>query len=139
MEPAAPTAAPLLSGRAATAARRPHASPAPGGLWEGGVFPVTLSFTEDYPTASPKASFPAGFFHPNVFGSGVVCLNILKTDSGWRPGITVKQILLGIQDLLETPNNGDAANAQAHHLFHNPAKYITRVKEEVRKYTPGSA
>ena len=100
------------------------------------MYPVTLTFTEDYPTAAPSAAFPAGFFHPNIFGSGLVCLSILKSAGGWRPGITVKQILLGIQELLDAPNNNDAAHAMAYQLFKNPPKYVLRVKEEVRKYTP---
>ena len=28
--------------------------------------------------------------------AGTVCLDILNEDAGWRPGITVKQALLGI-------------------------------------------
>lgn len=40
---------------------------------------------------------PQGFFHPNIYPSGTVCLSILNEDEGWKPCITVKQILLGIQ------------------------------------------
>lgn len=65
--------------------------------WEGGFFPLTMEFTDDYPTKPPKCKFPAGFFHPNIYPSGTVCLSILNEDEGWRPSITVKQILLGIQ------------------------------------------
>ncbi|XP_054793711.1 SUMO-conjugating enzyme SCE1-like isoform X4 [Prosopis cineraria] len=49
------------------------------------------------------------FFHPNVYPSGTVCLSILNEDSGWRPAIMVKQILVGIQDLLDQPNPADPA------------------------------
>ncbi|KAF2295389.1 hypothetical protein GH714_032728 [Hevea brasiliensis] len=75
--------------------------------WEGGYFPLTLHFSEDYPSKPPKCKFPQGFFHPNVYPSGTVCLSILNEDSGWRPAITVKQILVGIQDLLDQPNPAD--------------------------------
>ena len=34
----------------------------------------------DYPSKPPKVSFPAGFFHPNVYPSGKVCLSILNED-----------------------------------------------------------
>ncbi|PWA92546.1 SUMO-conjugating enzyme SCE1 [Artemisia annua] len=60
---------------------------------------------------------PPGFFHPNVYPSGTVCLSILNEDSGWRPAITVKQILVGIQDLLDTPNPADPAQTDGYHLF----------------------
>ncbi|KAL5987733.1 hypothetical protein ACLOJK_035485 [Asimina triloba] len=49
--------------------------------WEGGYFPITLHFSEDYPSKPPKCKFPQGFFHPNVYPSGTVCLSILNEDS----------------------------------------------------------
>jgi ubiquitin-conjugating enzyme E2 I len=111
--------------------------------WEGGYFPLTLNFSEDYPSKPPKCKFPQGFFHPNVYPSGTVCLSILNEDSvstqtislvllkfhtaeftflvvhsqGWRPAITVKQILVGIQDLLDLPNPADPAQTDGYHLF----------------------
>jgi ubiquitin-protein ligase len=45
--------------------------------WEGGYFPLTLSFDDNYPSTSPACKFPAGFFHINVYDSGLVCLSIL--------------------------------------------------------------
>lgn len=36
---------------------------------------------------------------------------------GWRPAITVKQILVGIQDLLDQPNPADPAQTDGYHLF----------------------
>jgi hypothetical protein len=36
---------------------------------------------------------------------------------GWRPAITVRQILVGIQDLLDQPNPADPAQADGYHLF----------------------
>ena len=30
--------------------------------WENGNYPVTLEFSEDYPSKCPKASLPGGFF-----------------------------------------------------------------------------
>ncbi|KAH9663682.1 UBC core domain-containing protein [Citrus sinensis] len=85
--------------------------------WEGGFFPLTLHFSEDYPSKPPKCKFPQGFFHPNVYPSGTVCLSILNEDNGWRPAITVKQILVGIQDLLDQPNPADPAQTEGYHLF----------------------
>jgi hypothetical protein len=53
----------------------------------------------------------------NVFDNGGVCLSILKETvpdhlgrvSGWSPSVTVKQILLCIQELLHQPNFGSVA------------------------------
>ncbi|WZY87461.1 hypothetical protein YC2023_044196 [Brassica napus] len=94
--------------------------------WEGGFYPLTLNFSEDYPSKPPKCKFPQGFFHPNVYPSGTVCLSILNEDyalqdsltpQGWRPAITVKQILVGIQDLLDEPNPNDPAQTEGYQLF----------------------
>lgn len=38
-------------------------------------------------------------------------------EKSWKPAITIKQVLLGIQDLLNDPNPGDPAQADAFHLF----------------------
>ena len=62
-------------------------------LWFSGHYPLTMEFSEDYPSKPPKCKFPTGFFHPNIYPSGTVCLSILNEDEGWRPSITVKQIL----------------------------------------------
>ncbi|KAL6055719.1 SUMO-conjugating enzyme sce1, variant 3 [Balamuthia mandrillaris] len=62
-----------------------------GTLWEGGMFPITMEFTDDYPSKPPKCRFPAGFFHPNIYPSGTVCLSIVNEDEDWKPSISVKQ------------------------------------------------
>ncbi|KAL9327638.1 hypothetical protein ACSQ67_002641 [Phaseolus vulgaris] len=105
--------------------------------WEGGYFPLTMHFSEDYPSKPPKCKFPQGFFHPNVYPSGTVCLSILNEDSGWRPAITVKQILVGIQDLLDQPNPADPAQTEGYHLFIQDAtEYKRRVRQQAKQYPP---
>lgn len=61
--------------------------------------------------------FEPPLFHPNVYPSGTICLSILDEDKDWRPAITIKQILLGVQDLLTTPNIRDPAQAEAYTIF----------------------
>ncbi|PON94236.1 Ubiquitin-fold modifier-conjugating enzyme [Trema orientale] len=105
--------------------------------WEGGNFPLSLHFSEDYPSKPPKCKFPQGFFHPNVYPSGTVCLSILNEDSGWRPAITVKQILVGIQDLLDQPNPADPAQTDGYQLFiQEPVEYKKRVRQQAKQYPP---
>merc|ERR1711998_339032 len=74
-----------------------------GTIWEGGVYTVKLAFPEDYPAAPPKVSFFPPLFHPNVYPCGKVCLSILDPAKAWRPSITLKTILSGVQDLLDNP------------------------------------
>ncbi|KAK3022307.1 hypothetical protein RJ639_046165 [Escallonia herrerae] len=116
--------------------------------WEGGYYPLALHFSEDYPSKPPKCKFPTGFFHPNVYPSGTVCLSILNEDSvrrlrtdqilqGWRPAITVKQILVGIQDLLDQPNPADPAQTEGYHLFiQDSVEYKKRVRQQAKQYPP---
>ncbi|CAL8465977.1 g5513 [Coccomyxa elongata] len=104
--------------------------------WEGGVYPLVLKFTEDYPSNPPIASFPKGFFHPNIFDNGRVCLSIINSEKGWRPSITVKQILMGISDLLYEPNNDDPAQDYGYKIYKkDKGKYMRLVKEQARKYS----
>jgi hypothetical protein len=49
------------------------------------------------PPPHSSCSSCSGFFHPNIFPCGTVCLSILNDDSDWQPGISVQQILSGIQ------------------------------------------
>ncbi|KAI7864231.1 SUMO-conjugating enzyme ubc9 [Spinellus fusiger] len=99
--------------------------------WENGIYKITLAFPEEYPSKPPKCKFTPPLFHPNVYPSGTVCLSILSDDDGWKPAITVKQILLGIQDLLNDPNPDSPAQHDAYALFRKDKKeYERRVKEQ---------
>ncbi|BGO90198.1 hypothetical protein NBRC10512_002401 [Rhodotorula toruloides] len=108
-----------------------------GTIWENAVYPVTLIFPDDYPSKPPKCKLPAGFYHPNIYPSGTVCLSILNEEKSWRPAITLKQILLGIQDLLDAPNPDDPAQLEAYTTFKKdlPA-YEKRVKQQAKEYVP---
>lgn len=95
-----------------------------------------ISLSLDYPSKPPKVKFTPPLFHPNVYPSGTICLSILNEEEGWRPAITVKQLLLGIQDLLDSPNIHSPAQSEAYNLFKNPVEYQKRVRLEALKYTP---
>ena len=86
---------------------------------------MDIYFPDDYPSVPPRCCrtrsisrlgvFKPVLFHPNVYPSGTVCLSLLnpkKSEFGWRPSISIKEILLGIQHLLEAPNWADPAQAE---------------------------
>ncbi|KAG2574216.1 SUMO-conjugating enzyme SCE1-like [Panicum virgatum] len=101
--------------------------------WEGGYFPLVLNFDENYPTSAPVCKFPAGFFHVNVYNTGAVCLSILG--NGWKPSITVRQILIGIQDLLDNPNPASPAQNSCYELLvKNLPEYKNRVRQQAKRY-----
>ncbi|KAL1639616.1 sumo-conjugating enzyme ubc9 [Diplodia corticola] len=95
-------------------------------IWEGGVFKLEVTF--------PEGKFVPPLFHPNVYPSGTVCLSILNEEEGWRPAITVKEILLGIQSLLDEPNPESPAQADAFNLFKKDrTAYEKKVKQIVKE------
>ncbi|KAJ3109232.1 E2 SUMO-conjugating protein ubc9 [Physocladia obscura] len=105
--------------------------------WEGGVYKLVLMFPEDYPQKPPKCVFTPPLFHPNVYPSGTVCLSIVNEEQDWKPAITVKQILLGIQDLLNDPNPLSPAQADAYMLFKKDrAAYDRRIKQQAKENFP---
>ncbi|KAF7285359.1 ubiquitin conjugating enzyme lesswright [Rhynchophorus ferrugineus] len=104
-----------------------------GTPWEEGHYKLRMLFKEDYPTSPPKCKFEPPLFHPNVYPSGTVCLSLLDEEKDWRPAITIKQILLGIQDLLNEPNVKDPAQAEAYTIYcQNRLEYEKRVKAQAR-------
>ena len=63
-----------------------------------------------------------------------MCLSILNEEEGWRPAITIKEILLGIQSLLNEPNPESPAQADAYNLFKkDKAAYERKIKQVVRE------
>eukprot|EP00935_MAST-01C_sp_MAST-1C-sp1_P001780 g1780.t1 len=100
-----------------------------GTMWEGGIFKLVLQFTEDYPSKPPAVVFTPPLFHPNVYSNGRVCLDIINEGQGWVPAVTVKQVLVGVQDLLDTPNTNDPANGPANTMFKtNRSQYNAKIQ-----------
>ena len=107
-----------------------------GTNWEGGVYPLTMTFSQDYPTKPPKCEFRPPLFHPNVYPSGTVCLSILAEDKDWKPTITARQVLTGIQDLLDDPNLNDPAQKEPYEMALNrPEAYAEAVRQQALKFS----
>jgi ubiquitin-conjugating enzyme E2 I len=98
-------------------------------IWEGGEYKLFMEFSSEYPSKPPKCKFNPVLPHPNIYPSGSVCLSILNEEKDWKASITIKQILLGVQDLLDNPNCNDPAQAEPYHLYvKNKPEYDRRVK-----------
>lgn len=108
--------------------------------WEKGVFLLTMAFPEEYPSKPPKCKFTPPLFHPNVYPSGTVCLSILsdqEPEGTWRPAISVRQIVTGIQDLLNNPNPNSPAQREAYEIFlNNKEEYNRRIKSQAARNVP---
>jgi ubiquitin-conjugating enzyme E2 I len=58
----------------------------------------------------------------------------LNEEEAWKPAITVKQILIGIQELLNEPNPESPAQAEAYSLYKkDKAEYERRIKRIVKE------
>lgn len=104
-----------------------------GTPWENGVYKLQMFFNEEYPILPPKCKFSPPLFHPNIYPSGTVCLSLLDAEKDWAPQVTIKQILMGIQELLTSPNILDPAQADAYNIYkEDTQKYEERVREQAR-------
>ncbi len=84
---------------------------------------MTMDFTNDFPVRPPKCMFKPVLPHPNIYPSGTVCLSILNDEEDWKPNITVKQILLGIQKLLkDEPNIESPAQQEPLNMYKSDKK-----------------
>jgi ubiquitin-conjugating enzyme E2 A len=100
--------------------------------FEDGTFRLVMQFEEAYPNKPPSVKFVSHMFHPNVYGTGDLCLDILQ--NRWSPTYDVAAILTSIQSLLNDPNTSSPANVEASNLYKdNRKEYTKRVRETVEK------
>ena len=113
----------------------------------GGYFPCSLSFPKEYPNKPPVMRFlTAGFWHPNVYKDGRVCISILheakhdetnvqeKMSEKWRPILGVEAVLVSVLSMLSDPNLDSPANVDASvELKNNPKTFKQRIRKLVRE------
>mmetsp|Transcript_13394 Transcript_13394/g.19146 ORF Transcript_13394/g.19146 Transcript_13394/m.19146 type:complete len:173 (-) Transcript_13394:183-701(-) len=116
-------------------------------LYEGGWFPCTLSFPSEYPNKPPVMKFTTpGFWHPNVYPDGRVCISILheakedvfnsqeKMSEKWRPILGVEAVLVSVLSMLSDANYESPANIDASVQAKNdPDGFKKKVRALVRK------
>jgi len=117
----------------------------PDTAYEGGIFRVSMTFPNEYPTQPPKLKFLSEFWHPNVYVDGTVCISILhppiddptsgeRIEERWSPAQSVETILLSAISLLSDPNISSPANVDASVEFRTkPQVYRERIKKLVEK------
>uniref|UniRef100_A0A8I3P098 UBC core domain-containing protein n=2 Tax=Canis lupus familiaris TaxID=9615 RepID=A0A8I3P098_CANLF len=82
---------------------------------------------DPYPFSPPKCKSEPWLFYLHRYPLGTVCLSILEEYKDWRPALLIKQILLGIQKLLNESDTQDSAQAEAHEK---------RVQAQAKKFAP---
>lgn len=100
--------------------------------WEGGVFSLRMTFSEQYPEKPPRVRFISEIFHPNVYNDGTLCMDILQEQ--WSPVMTVNTVLTSVQSLLTDPNPASPANPEAAQLYiQDRSAYDKRVRRLAQK------
>lgn len=95
--------------------------------WEGGNFRMKFDFPEDYPHQCPDVKFVDIPFHPNIYQSGAICIDILQAN--WSSAYDATAILTSILSLLVAPNPHSPANSEAADLYvNNKNEYDRRVR-----------
>jgi len=101
-----------------------------GSLWEGGIFKIFLTFTEEYPFKAPAVYFITEIFHPNISPCGKISL-----EDKWSPAYDVMFILRLIQSILCNPKgNRNINNNEANRLFQEDrVEYNRRARQVVNQ------
>ena len=90
----------------------------PGTPWEGEIIAFTLQFSQDHPQVPPVCWMTRSWFHPNVCPiSARLCCWALRQDGGWKPNMTILEILQGVQDTLAVPNVREDWSVALHHAM----------------------
>lgn len=71
--------------------------------FEDGTFRLVMHFEEQYPNKPPGVKFISQMFHPNVYGTGELCLDILQ--NRWSPTYDVAAVLTSIQRSADHPRS----------------------------------
>lgn len=77
--------------------------------FEDGTFRLVMQFEEQYPNKPPAVKFISEMFHPNVYATGELCLDILQ--NRWSPTYDVAAVLTSIQRYVSA---GSPPDFQAH-------------------------
>eukprot|EP00667_Euglena_gracilis_P025937 EG_transcript_30793 len=102
------------------------------GFYCGAQYEFKISVPSAYPHEPPKALCLTKVFHPNIDEEGKVCLNILRAD--WKPVLTMKAVIFGLELLFIEPNPDDPLNKAAAKMLREDKRMFQQM---VQRYMRG--
>mmetsp|Transcript_1157 Transcript_1157/g.4313 ORF Transcript_1157/g.4313 Transcript_1157/m.4313 type:complete len:189 (+) Transcript_1157:205-771(+) len=122
-----------------------------GTPWEDSIIPITMENFSEFPERLPKCRLPRGFFHMQVFPSGLISLDDpLKAlarcegkDADYymnhRSEITINCIMKAVREMLAEPDLESANQREAYTVYNEDrAEYERRVREQAARYKEGA-
>ena len=65
---------------------------------------MNMTIPEDYPLQPPKVLFGTQIYHPNILGTGEICLDILDIPELWNEQLTLEKVVLSVLSIMTEPN-----------------------------------
>ena len=104
-------------------------------IFEGGKYPISLIFDENFPMNAPKIKFPQDFQHIHVYEDGMICLPLLS-ENNWKSQYDLIYILNSIENLIHnSPKINSPANQKLLEIYMNDyQQYVKIIREQAEKY-----
>ncbi|XP_011495672.1 PREDICTED: ubiquitin-conjugating enzyme E2 T-like [Ceratosolen solmsi marchali] len=108
-----------------------------GSLFAGSLFKLDLEIPSRYPFVPPRLKFVTPVYHPNIDTQGRICMDLLKMppNGGWRPTISLENLIVAVQSLLCNPNPDDPLMVDiAEEYRFNKKEYERKAKKLLLEY-----
>jgi len=103
-----------------------------GSPYEGYTYILSMQFPAEYPFKAPEVRFITPIYHCNVSKMGKICHSVLSHN--YSPAITVKEILIHINNLMIEPNIDDQIeNSVAQDYYVDKKLYYAKLEESCKK------
>ena len=103
--------------------------------YQGGIFTLTMKFTDDFPKQPPEVRFKNKIYHINVNSNGHVCINTLNN---WREDPSNKTrictVLTHIFALFHMQNPDDAYVTHLEEYKNKRESFNKKAREWTQKY-----